>query len=369
MNAPLLRRLSLACAALAALVGLCGPSRAAATDDLIPPAGVIEVFNNPCLLAKYGQGKPCAEPTLPDSGETRALVAAHLARARFFIAMYELKKALAEADAALALDPDDVSVRHLVARLALSTGDHPRAGREIAAALRQSPDDPDLHATNAVRLEILSARGEALRELDDVLTGHPDHAFSRETRAKLLLTMGRPKDAAADLDVLLADEHPQPVLWSLRGAADMALDDPRRAVADFTKAMEGQTALLVPLTARATAYALAGDDAGALRDLDAILGPIGGRPNYAIAGDQLAKYRTQRAQVLERLGRFPDAANEMSDALNAGGRRAILRAQVFLRQNGFPEVALDGHDSDGLRSALQVCFGQKSCFVSLSGTL
>jgi predicted Zn-dependent protease len=369
MNGSLSRRRSVACWVLAGLVGLCALPRAAAADDQIPPAGIIEVFNNACLLAKYGQGQPCAEPTLPDSGDTHALAAAHLARARFFIAMHELKKALGEADAALELAPADVSVRHLVVRLAMSTGDMPRAAREMSTALRQSPDDADLRTTNAVRLEILSAPGEALRELDNVLAKHPDLAFARETRAKLLLTMGRPKDAAADLDVLLASDNPRPVLWSLRGTADLALNEPRRAVADFTKAMEGQTAGIVPLTARATAYTLAGDDAGALRDLDAILGPIGGRPNYAIAGDQLAKYRTQRAFVLVRLGRAPDAATEMANALDAGGRRAILRAQVFLRQNGFPEIALDGHDSDGLRGALQACFGLKSCFAGLSETL
>jgi predicted Zn-dependent protease len=361
--------LSLALWAAAGLIALGGPSGAAAIGDLIPPAGTIQVANNPCLLAKYGQGRPCDEPRLPDDADVPASIAARLARARFFIAMYELPKALNEADAALALDPADIPVRHLVARLAMSLGDMERAGREIATALRQSPDDADIGATNAVRLQIISARGAALREFGRVLAQHPDHAFSREARAKLLLEMGRPKEAAADLDVLLADEHPKPVLWSLRGAVDIALNQPQRAVADYTRAMEEQPGQLILLTGRATAYELAGDDLAALRDLDTILGPIGGRPNYAIGGDQLAKYRMQRTFVLVRVGRFSEAAAEITDALSAGGRSAILRAQVFLRQNGFPEIALDGHDSDSLRQALRACFGLNSCFVKMSGTL
>jgi predicted Zn-dependent protease len=360
---------SLPCCAIVGLVGLFGASSAVSADDLIPPAGFVGTPSTPCLLAKYGQGQPCAEPQLPDGGDVRQLIAARLSRARFFIETHELKRALTEADAAVELDEGNVSARHLAARLSMSLGDMARAEQEIAIALRQSPDDVDVRATNAVRLQSLSAPTEALRAFDDILAQHPDHAFSREARAKLLLTMGRARDAVADLDVLLADGHPKAVLWSLRATADLALNDPRRAVADYAKAMEDQPGSLILLTGRATAYELAGDDAGALRDLDTILGPIGDKPNYAIGGDQLAKYRTQRALLLVRLKRFADAASEMANALTAGGRPAILRTQVFLRQNGFPQIALDGRDSDALRTALQSCFGLNACFVRMSDEL
>jgi hypothetical protein len=113
----------------------------------------------------------------------------------------------------------------------------------------------------------------------------------------------------------------------------------------------------------------AGDGAAALRNLDTILGPIDGAPNYALGGDQLAKFRTARAFLLVRLKRFADATTEMVNALNAGGRTALLRAQNFLRNNGFPETQLDGRDSDSLRSPLQACFGLYSCFTRISEEL
>jgi hypothetical protein len=82
------------------IVASIGVAFAAAADDPIPPAGLIEVASNACLLAKSGHGQPCPEPQLPDRGDVGQLVAARLSRALFFIKTYELNKALSEADAA-----------------------------------------------------------------------------------------------------------------------------------------------------------------------------------------------------------------------------------------------------------------------------
>ena len=69
------------------------------------------------------------------------------------------------------------------------------------------------------------------------------------------------------------------------------------------------------------------------------------------------------------LKRFNDAAVEAVNALEAGGRRSFLRAQIFLRQNGFPEVPLDGQPSEDLRKAIQACMALNSCFEKVSGSL
>jgi hypothetical protein len=122
------------------------------------------------------------------------------------------------------------------------------------------------------------------------------------------------------------------------------------------------------LTARAMAYEAIGDDQAALDDYDAILGPIAGPPNIVMKEDKLAKYHMQRALILIRLKRFSDASADMMNSISAGGRRSVLRAQVYLRQNGFPETPLDGQDSAGLRAALKSCFGLNSCFENISDT-
>lgn len=335
----------------------------------ISAAGVIELRSNPCLMAKFGQGQPCEEPQLPQSGDARQLAAAHLSRSRYFIDMEDLQQAFKEADAALGLDPADVATRHLVARLAMSTGEFPRAERELLAALKVSPQDPDLRATNAVRLQIESAFKEALREFNAIIVEHPDHAFSHEARAKLLLSMGRAKGAVPDLNFLLDGNPGRADLLALRARAYLATNEPQRAVTDYTLAMKEFPQRFDLMTGRAMAYERAGDDEGALRDLDAILGPLDGTPGYAIGGDQLARYRTERAFLLVRLKRFGDAATEMMNALNAGGKPAVLRAQLFLRRNGFPQTPLDGGDSPALRASVQACFGLDSCFQRISAEL
>jgi hypothetical protein len=50
----------------------------------------------------------------------------------------------------------------------------------------------------------------------------------------------------------------------------------------------------------------------------------------------------QRAMVLADLGRPVEAAEDILEAVTLGGKQKILRLQVYLRQRGFPDVALDG---------------------------
>jgi tetratricopeptide (TPR) repeat protein len=279
-----------------------------------------------------------------------------------------LKNALVEADEALKLDSNNVDIRHLVARLALSVGDSERAEHEIGIALQQRPGDVNLQATNAARF--INARpDEAWRLFDQILTEHPDHRFSREMRARLELTLGRAKDAVTDLDILLAGKERNANLLALRADANTAGGNLKQAIADLTEALSESPDDFVLLTDRAMANQMLGDDNAALADLNSLLGPVSGNPNYAIGGNQLAQYRMQRAFVLVHLKRFADAATDAVDALSVGGRRSLLQAQIFLRHNGFPEVPLDGQSSESLKQAMQACMGLNSCFEKVSGSI
>jgi tetratricopeptide (TPR) repeat protein len=162
------------------------PARAA---EPTPQAGFVMIRVTPCMLAKSGEGPRCELPTLPENAGTQQMIAAHVNRAQFFINVGELQNALNESDAALALDPKNVDIRHLVARLAMSTGDFARAEREIKTSIEQRPDDVDLRATDAVRLKARARLEEALHEFDDILARRPDHSFSREERATLLMSL------------------------------------------------------------------------------------------------------------------------------------------------------------------------------------
>jgi tetratricopeptide (TPR) repeat protein len=361
-----MKRLAQRLLAIVAIIAPVASAPAAGAAEPAAQSGVIAVRSNPCLLAKYGHGQPCQIPPLPQTADRSQLVAAHLARAQFFIDMAELPKALGEADAALEFEPNDAALHHLAGRLAMSMGDDPRAEHDLAIALQQSPDDPNIAASNAALMELQHNSDAALDAFGEILARHPDHAYSLLARAKLWLSMAQPQNAIADLEVLLAGDHPDTALLPLRATAYLQMNDPERAIADYTKALAEHPGQLELMLGRATASMLAGDDNAALADFDTILGPVGGASRYALGGDLLAKYRTQRAFVFVRLKRFADAAAEMASALDAGGKPAVLRAQIFLRHNGFPQTPLDGRDSDDLRQSLQACFGLNSCFQRIS---
>jgi Tfp pilus assembly protein PilF len=348
------------------LSGLLGQARAAPTNEPDPGAGAILMQITPCLIAlRSGEGERCPEPLLPDGGADNVRVAAHLARAKFFIDMQNLSKAVAEVDAALALDPADVKARHLSARLAYTTQNFPRAESEIAIALQQASDDPDVQATYAVIVEARPAPVEALRQLEAIIARHPDHAYSRLQRARMLVDCCRAREALDDLDFLVEHGPLTLAVLGLRARANRDVGLPQAAADDYSAALAIDPQRFDLLMGRAEAYAAGGLDAAALRDYDAILGPPGGRPRYAIGGDQYGKLLMERALVLVRVKRFADGVTDMTTSVLAGGTPSVLRAQVFLRQNGFPDVPLDGHDSAALRNALGACFGRDACFHGL----
>jgi tetratricopeptide (TPR) repeat protein len=322
----------------------------------------------PCLLAKYKSGPVCDPPVISDTAGKKEQVAARIARAHFFADMQQLPLAVAEMEAALKLDTDNADVRHLLARLALSTGDYASAERELNAALKRRPNDPNIRATRAAYLEINGTANDAVHEYTRVLAIDPRNRFSRTSRADIHLRYGQFRAAIYDLDTLLI-EHLDPALLVKRASALLALNEPAKAIDDYSASLEIDPGRFHILVERANAFLSLGNDEAALRDLDTILGPVGGKPNYAIAGAELAKMRFQRANILRRLKRHADAATDAMSAVSGEGVPAVLRAQTFLRRNGFPETPLDGKESDQLKAALRACFGINSCFDKLSETL
>lgn len=356
------------CCAVIILADAFGSVRTLAADSPLPDAGFIQVRDTACMRAKYGRGQPCQLPEPATGADVGEQAAARMSRARFYIDTGDNKSAFVEADEALKLVPGDVNSRHLVARLAMSIGEIARAEREFDVALQQRPDDADIQASSATRLLLVNPR-EAERAFHKVLLAHPDHRYSRDAHAKLLMQFGRAKEAIVDLDVLLAGDHRDANLLVLRANASIVADHPQQAVTDLTEALKQFPGRYDLVIARAVANEIVGNDSAALMDYETILGPIGGQPNYAIGGDQLAKFRMQRAFVSVRLKRFDEAALEAVNALGVGGRSTVLKAQVFLRQNGFPELPLDGQPSEDLRKAMRACMGLNSCFEKISDSL
>jgi predicted Zn-dependent protease len=153
----------------------------------------------------------------------------------------------------------------------MSIGENDLAEREFRLALQQRPNDPDIEASDATRLLNLSQEG-ALRSFDSIVEAHPDHRYSRESRAELLMKLGQPDRAMKDLDTLLARDGHDVRLLALRANANIVSGRPQQAIADL-------------ITLRAMAYEMKGDDNAALKDYEAVLGPIGAlQPTYVMRG-------------------------------------------------------------------------------------
>jgi len=336
-------------------------------------AGPVAMRITPCLIAaKTGKGTPCPEPQMRNGGDAAEQVAGHLARAHYFIDLEDLPAAAAETDAAIAANPNVAAAHHLAARIALAMFNKEGAEREIAIARAQAPDDLDVHATYATVLEMRPARTEALAELNEVLQSNPNHMFARLERARLNLGPCNPCETLADLEFALSDldflikADPHSVIY-LQMHADtlMKLGRPQDAVADLSAALVIKSGDFHLFADRVKARELAGDYAAALADLSAILGPVGGPPAYAVGGNQYAQLLEQRAMILVHSHSLANAATDMMTAINFGGRPAVLRTQIFLRQNGFPETPLDGKTSPKMQTALEACFAFDSCFAAI----
>jgi tetratricopeptide (TPR) repeat protein len=332
-----------------------------------PGAGPVRISIGSCLIAKQThRGVPCPEPQIAASASKAEQVKGRLARARFFIEMQKIEKAYAEVKSALAIAPEDVGALHLAARLALNLHDLPAAEANLALARKLAPKDADIEATAAFLPQLRQANIESLRSFNALLRKHPGHRFAREQRADLLMRIGRPHAALAAYQELIQTSAPDIDLLTGRAEALLAVGRAADAAADY-----GAALLMSPdrsdlMIARAKALAAAGDNANAVRQFDAVLATTSGVPVYPMFRNERAKALMGRAHALVGLKRLDDAAADAIAAVTIGGRPAVLRAQVLLRRNGFPDVPIDGQNSDALRKALSLCFGLDACFQVLS---
>jgi cytochrome c-type biogenesis protein CcmH/NrfG len=328
-----------------------------------PGAGPVRVSPTACLLAlRAHKGPPCPEPQLGPGTDKAAQAKAHLARAHYFIDIQELEKAYGEAKAAQAAQPDNVEALHLAARLALSTQDFEGGEAALASARRLAPDNADIAATAAFFLQVKQAPVESFRAFGEILKTHPDHRFAREQHAALLMQFHRAREALLDYDHLMKISPPDINLLQARANAYLAVNRAKDAVVDLSAAHAISPNRIDLMIARAKALVAAGDDVAAVKQYDALLETTGGVPIYPMFENDRAKLLVQRAHALVHLKRLDDAARDAVAAVTLGGRTAVLRAQVQLRRNGFPDVPINGENSPALGKALSLCFGLEVCF-------
>jgi Tfp pilus assembly protein PilF len=344
----------------------------ASTED--PGAGPVTGRLTKCLIAHHqGHDEVCPEPTLaPDHASRSKRVASRLARANYYIEIQQLEKALSETDAAIAADPDNAGAHHLAARLLMILGDTERLQREVILARKQAPNDPAIRVTYAIMLQGRQGSFESLKELQAIVSSHPHYLFAREQLALLLMRLGQSNSerryyeaALAQYDFIIRQSRPDPNLLARRAEALLASGEPKTAASDLTEALKLDPDRSDLLLARANAYVVAEMDERAVSDFNLLLAITDGTPRYPLPENDRAVLLTKRANAFVRLHRFGEAADDVIAALNFGGARAVLRAQVFLRGNGFPNTPIDGKDSPTLRESVRACFGLNACFQGI----
>jgi tetratricopeptide (TPR) repeat protein len=365
-------RLLVAAAALALSAAACGATSGIPGD---PGAGPIGGHVGPCYMAKLQHSEPCPEPPVAsDTASAAERAQSHLKRAFFFTEMQEFAKALAETDAALAAEPNNAQAHHLAARLSLSRQDIDRAERDILLARKEAPNDPAIEMTYAFVLQARMADIEALKVIDKVIAKYPGDIFARLQHASLMMRFG-PHEmdrsafqaALADYNYIIERSPPDAGLFEQRAGTLAALGQDKAALADLASALKLDPGRYSALTSRVDIAATLGLNQLAVDDLDTLLHmSSGGTPLYAMIDGERAKLLVKRATALAHLRHFQDASDDAVEALGLGGIPSVLRTQVFLRANGFPDLPLDGKSSPALRQALRVCFGLDVCFQGVT---
>jgi tetratricopeptide (TPR) repeat protein len=201
-------------------------------------------------------------------------------------------------DRACALDPGNAQAFAMRARL-LQHSDERRALADYDTALRLDPAQPEVRFARA-RVQLQHAapgpeRAAAVRELAIVDTQLPPDADLRESMASLYAALGMPGRELAQWDLWIATHAAQGVHFDDRCWARVRLHaDLQLAVDDCTRAAQLDRNAPAPLEHRGWAHLRLGEPEQALADFDRAL-QLGGRNDWARYGRALA--HQQRGQA------------------------------------------------------------------------
>lgn len=227
-----------------------------------------------------------------------------------------LVEALESFDRALAIDGRlaEALAHRGLARLGL--GDAPGAAADLEGAAALGHKGPSTRPALAEALARSGRPAESLRLIDGLIESNPDDPLFRIVRGTIRLATD-PAGAEADFRRALAARPGEPGAYL--GLARLHQSDPRAALPDLDRAVEGDPALFEAVELRALLRARLGDPA-ALTDVDRlVLSPTPHRLyNAACALALLSKARPDPALV-------PRALALLVRALESGFPREPLR--------------------------------------------
>jgi tetratricopeptide (TPR) repeat protein len=230
-------------------------------------------------------------------------------------------------NAALLVAPDNPYLLATRADMLVDNGDPKSALRDASMAIKQKPDDADILWIKARAHMELDQLKEAEKDLDRALELEPGVRHVRLLRANLHLRRAAFEQAIADTNAILAERPHDPQALELRSmihTANGRIDE-------------------------------------AVTDLNTILGPPGDNASGTASMPHFNQLMVQRAILLAKLDRSAEAGRDLDVIVTSGGKRVVIRLQVFLRRNGFEDVPLDGKRTAAFDEALQACIVNQAC--------
>lgn len=347
------------------LIAMTSPALAQTQESLLGTAGTFRSAGwAQCAAGSLAQMQGACDPETVDANlspaeRSKALVA----RAIKLIGLLRMEQARSDVEAALALDPRNVDALKLRARMTMDGPDI--AIRDINAGLMISPTDSDLLATRA-QLQRGKGFQVALADANAAVRANSGNADARWIRARILMDMKQFASAEDDLSHALLIEPGYRRARSFRALVRMRLGKAEQAIEDTTVLLDENPGDFNALQIRSLARVATNDLDGALTDLSGILGepgqPTTADPSIAMFFDLYV----QRLSILIRLGQDTDALKDLDTITKAGGRKALLQMQVYLRGQGFADLPLDGRRSQEFDDALRSCFLNETCRLGLS---
>ncbi|MGW4642599.1 tetratricopeptide repeat protein [Sphaerisporangium sp. NPDC004334] len=212
-------------------------------------------------------------------------------------------EALAEMDAAVAIDPAYPDHHLDRGNLLYRMGRPEAALADYEEAIALSPPLPEGYY-NRAQLRVATGDLDGARaDLDHVLELDPGYLDARINRAGLLVQLGLEEQARADVTAGLALDPGNPHLSCVLGQLEAAVGRHDEAMAAFDRAISGAPGLASAWANRAVLRHETGDDEGAVADLTTAIE----------LGEDAALYYN-RAIALRDLGRREEAVDDLRRA-------------------------------------------------------
>jgi Tfp pilus assembly protein PilF len=306
-----------------------------------------------------GPARSCAPPPVDAGLPPTQQVRAHVARARALLDLVLVTDASAALGEALRLAPDDVEALTLRGRLALTEGNAEAAQVDIDHGLSVAPDDPDLLATRGAMAFTDCECRQALTDLDRALKVKPDDVDALFIRAGVYFRLHDATRAFTDLTENIAIRPADVRARIMRAALQLSHGDFTTTALDADAVIAAEPGNMDAILLRAKAREGLGDDAGAVAAYSALLD--GPNARLARAVPQLQDAMLARARLNAKLDHVAEAGRDITTLLNNGGQKQILRLQLFLRSQGYPNLEISGVRSTSFDSALMACFADRVC--------